>query len=396
MTRYQKGKTEPRTAFTSKSKGDIQKMAKHQKGSILIITILVMFVGAIIMAALFSSLTTSLSASSASEERSFTYYAADSGVEDAFFWLERDKDLPGWAATEEEQWEREPYTINGRTVFVSVEDTGNQTYRITSTAATDTGSSTTVESYVFNSSRSLSVEAAIATNNTVRLWSGTSVTGNVLVPDGEESRVDNKGTLNGTIEPLPDPWPTAEEVSNIFWDDVCQIDSFPYFWLDVAFEFPTGHFYKEGNLEITNSLPHTDAILEGTVYVAGDLDIGKGGSSGGVKDFTIDLNGQTIFVEGTLQIYDKCTITGSGSIIALGDVLFGPKMQSDGSNYVFVMSVEGSLNLHPNGTFYGSAWGHDIVEVQPKADVVWVDPGSAGYISPTIDHLEILTYNIIQ
>jgi hypothetical protein len=347
----------------------MSKMAGRKKGHILTLVLLVMIVGAIILGLLFQYLGASLVLAIKSEERAITYYAADSGIEDAFYWLQQNKESEVlWAWNEGEQlWIRDAYDIGDRTVDVNVEDTGNDIYKVTSTAITDEGKGTTIESYVLTATWNLSPlgGGAITSNNTVRLQNNTLVNGNISVPDGDAWRVDNKGTINGTIVLLPPPWPTL---------------------------------YRDGNLEIMSSVLNTHASLNGTVYVSGDMDIGKGGGAGGTgtKDFFLNLNGQTIFVEGTLQIYEKCTIEGKGSIIALGDILFGPKMQAGDGNYVFTMSVEGTLDFHPKGTYYGSAYGYEHVEVHSNVMVNWIDAGDAVYQLPSLDMVEMLTYDIMD
>ena len=375
----------------------MNKMTGRKKGHILTMTLLIMMVGAIILGLLFQYLGASLVLAIKSEERAITYYAADSGVEDAVYWLQQyKKPVDYWAWDEGEQlWTRDGYDIGDRTVNVNVENTRNDIYKITSTAFTDEGKSTTIESYVRTLTMNLSTlgNAAITSNNTVTIKSGTMITGNVSVPDGDVWRVDNKGTINGSIIPLVEPWPTAEEISDIFWFDIANLDPFPDLYIDTTFTSTIGPLYREGNLEIMGSVQNGYAALNGTVYVTGNLDMGKGGAG---KDFILDLNGQSIFVEGTLQIYDKCTIAGAGSIIALDDVTFGPKMASEEGDYVFVMCVEGMTEYLPSGAFCGSVWGHDHVEIHPHSEITYVDPSSLGYELPSIDLVEMLTYDIMD
>jgi hypothetical protein len=380
----------------------MSKMTGRKKGHILTLTLLIMMVGAIILGLLFQYLGASLVLAIKSEERAITYYAADSGVEDAFYWLQQDKESEVlWVCNEGEQlWTREAYGIGDRTVDVNVEDIGNDIHKITSTAHTDEGKGTTIESYVLTATWNLSPlgGGAITSNNTVRLQNNTLVNGNVSVPGGDEWRIDNKGTINGSIIPLPPPWPTAEELSIMFWQDVAELEPFPDLYIDTAYNSPIGPLYREGSLEIMASVLDTQASLNGTIYVTGDMDIGKGGGAGGegTKDFILHLNGQTIFVEGTLQIYEKCSIEGQGSIIALGDIVFGPKIQAGDGNYVFTMSVEGTLNFQPKGTYTGSAYGYEHVEVHSNVVVNWVGAGDFGYKLPSLEMVDMLTYDIMD
>ena len=111
----------------------------------------------------------------------------------------------------------------------------------------------------------------------------------------------------------------------------------------------------------------TTLSLTGTIYITGDTSIGTTG-----KDFTLDLNGHTIFVESSntdqkaLEIGGKCTIDGPGIIIAVGDVYFAPKGDV-GSNEgpVFVFSVSGETQTQPQGDFYGCIAGSVVLDIQP-------------------------------
>lgn len=378
--------------------------AGRKKGSVLTLTLLVMTVGSIVMAVFFQYLGASLALAIRGEENANTYYAADSGFEDGFYWLQQGKELGGfWAWSEgEEQWERENYEINDRTVQVGVEDTGDDIYKITSRAICDEGKNTVIESYVRTYKDNYLAtfgDSAISSNcdglpRTVRIMSDTVVTGNISVPDGDESLVtfDDTATHNGEIVALPELWPTAEKVTSTFLPLVDTSD--PYLWelIDVDATPDIGPLYREGNLEIWSTVKgQSYASLNGNVYVTGNLEIADTG-----RDFTLNLSGHAIFVEGYIDVKDRCTLERTGSIIALGDVFFGPKMDSSGDDFMFIMSVEGGVQLNPNGVFYGSIVGHDEVRVQPGAQVEWTGPGSAGYVLPSIDAFKILTYKIVD
>jgi len=121
-------------------------MDKGKKGGVLVLTLLVMFVGAIILGGLFMYLDTSLLLATKGEENAVSYYAADSGIEDALAWLQHKPwsppivSLAGWAACNPLDEDDQPcvnsYEINGRNVNVSVlnpmdEGFGNNTFKIT-------------------------------------------------------------------------------------------------------------------------------------------------------------------------------------------------------------------------------------------------------------------------
>ena len=60
--------------------------------------------------------------------------------------------------------------------------------------------------------------------------------------------------------------------------------------------------------------------LQGPIYVAGNLYLDR---------YTdLNLNGNTIFVEGNLGTDPAVVLNGPGCIIALGDVVFQPRLES--------------------------------------------------------------------
>jgi len=150
--------------------------------------------------------------------------------------------------------------------------------------------------------------------------------------------------------------------------------------------------YRDGDLDIINTGGNTTATLQGTVYVTGNLDIGLTN-----HDFTLDLNDQTIFVEGSIDIGGKCTLSGSGCIIEVADVNFSPDIDSNPDNFVFVMSVNGTVFFHPLADFYGSLAGNVEVQLQPGSSLIWEDPSDEDLNFPSgdpeklgISHWEII------
>ena len=120
-------------------------------------------------------------------------------------------------------------------------------------------------------------------------------------------------------------------------------------------------------------------ILNGTIYV-GD---GAGGDDcdlnfaqpGEPKAYTIDLNYNTIFAEGEIDFpSDKITLTGSGCIIAIGDIFFHPNIESGEGDFIFVCSLEGTVTFNPGGTFHGSVAGQEVVGMQPGTGITWTPP----------------------
>lgn len=187
-------------------------------------------------------------------------------------------------------------------------------------------------------------------------------------PEGEE---------HGPVKNYTGDWPSPEELSEWYSRDVDKDNPCDQDFIDLEGSDTTiGPLYVNSDFSIYNS-SNTEATLTliGTLYITGDTLIGKTG-----KDFTLNLNGNTIFVESdtagsqyALEIGGKCIIDGSGCIIAVGDILFKPGLNSTSFDYVFVMSVIGKTYMQPNGDFYGTLAGSSEVEIQ-NGDFHWTDP----------------------
>lgn len=366
-------------------------MAKNKKGYMLPLALVIMTVGAIIIVALLNHLNTSLLLASKSEERAITYYAADSGFEDAFFFLQQGKGLGNWTETGAQQWERDVYEINDRTVAVSiVEDTGNQTYKITSTATTDSGTSTIIESYVFEQTFDLSPfgDNAITSTGDITIQPGSVIVGDVLYTDSISGEENITGNVTHVDE--IDWWPSTGEYIDYFLSQVDDSDPYPNPSIDANYISTIGPLYRQGDLAIYSSQDGKTLTLNGTIYVTGDITIGTTN-----KYFILDLNDQTIFVEGALTIGDKTNIVGSGCLIAIGDIFFSPNIASSEDDFLFTMSIEGCTTLNPGSNYYGSIAGNAEVTLQPGIQLEWIAPDSVDFELPSGEpQQEILTYDI--
>ena len=412
-------------------------MDKGKKGGVLILTLLVMFVGTIILGGLFMYLDTSLLLTIKSEDRAVEYYAADSGIEDAIAWLQHEpwgtpnESLAGWEQCNPLNPPDQPclnsYTLGNRTVDVSVvnpqsEGFGNNTFQINSTVTADSGARTKITSYVDALTLDLYEfgDYAIASNCSVTLQpdqQNGEIIGDVIYDSacGVTCRpvtdpFCQKVNINGSIIADPPPpgldwWPDAEYLQYVFWllaqaaEDL-PVDDDGNAQINVGDPSITniGPLYVDGDLEImsSDSCESTPdecprVTLEGIVYVAGDLTIG------GAHPFTLNLGNQTIFAAGSIDVDGQTTLSGSGSIIALGDIYFAPNMDSEESDFVFIMSVLGEVQLQPSGDFWGSVAGAEHVQVQPGNIVGHRDAGDVGFEFPGIEPIfDIITYNITQ
>lgn len=385
-------------------RGGIRDMARSKKGYSLVIVLVIMVMGVVIIGALTQYLGASLLLATRSEERAINFYAADSGFEDTCFWIQNYKGLnSSWIETTGNQsvwgvWERVPYVVNGRTVDVKVIQVGNYTYKVTSKASMNGTESTVIESYIVVTTLNLSPlgDNAITSDSDILLLGqkggvqgSVEYVGTITCP-GDPNCEDS---INGTVTQLPggiDYWPSTQNLIHYFSFEVDNLEPFPVDTIDVSVNSTIGPLLREGNLQIESSVKNAVASLNGTVYIKGDLRLG------GAKDFTLNLSHHWIFCEGSIDMSDKSSIVGTGAIVAIGDIFFGPKTSSDANEFLFLMSSEGEVQLNPKSNFYGSIAGDVTVDLFPGVQVVWTDPKEAGFEFPSIQIPRYRTYEIVK
>ncbi len=82
---------------------------------------------------------------------------------------------------------------------------------------------------------------------------------------------------------------------------------------------------------------------------------------------------------------------GDGCIIAVVDIDFQPSMESEEDDFVFVMSVDGTVSFKPMGGFKGSLAGNVEVNLQPNSSLTWtVPPPTLKYPGSEPDDINVL------
>jgi len=394
-------------------------LTRRESGYATMMAILVLlFMGAIVITPILVYMDTGLDAGRTHERRTDELYAADAGVNYATWQLQHgglELEIGEVAGFPSEEFPV-PININDKNVHVIVENVtpseeDKPVYQITSTAESDdTDSSTTVEAYVTPFSF---FDNAITSRGNVTLGSNSDVYGNVQY-DGlpGEDQESFEPTIHGAIhdgdllpnaDDIEDIWPTPEYLSQFYWDalreEVPAGDPFPPYYesdnVDIEDLKTIGPLCREGDLTIGNGGVPATLTLNGTVYVKGNLLFQQPGKS---HQYTLDLNGHTIFAEGVIDLPSQCTVTGSGCIIALGEVKFLPIVEATSIDFIFIMSVTDKVRLQPQGDFYGSVAGDVDVELQPGGSVNRTEAlGSPWLLNfPWGNKLRILTYSIEQ
>ena len=358
-------------------KTSLKKAVKDESGKVLILALIVLVVGGLLLGPLLGLMSTGLMAGQMYERRTAEVYAADAGVEDAIWRITNNRAQfgpDGWYVYPES------LGVNHKTVGVRVfrEDLDptcreELRYRIISTATGD--SSTMIDAYLavqFVDFSSL-LNYAIVSQGAINLQPNSYVVGDVWLPnkdllDGEE-RIDSRYRAYDSVhDEILVTWPSAEALFKYYLARV-QGASDPggSYNIDGQVKY-LATSYRNGSFSIHNSPqnPSTgELILQGTVYVKGDLSFQQPGSS---KAYAINLNDKTIFVDGDVYLASSSvSVSGSGCIIATGDIVFQPGTSSNPDDFVLVLSVGvgKTVTIQPNGNFTGCIAGHDVVTLQP-------------------------------
>jgi len=354
---------------------DVKRILRDETGAALAIALILLLIGGLISAPLLSHMGSGLLAGEVYEARTAELYAVDAGIEDAVWKIQNSDGYlpcsPGSPARN--------YTItdiNGKDVDITITSVAlyqgitnlTGTYLVESTT-TGNGSGTQIEAYIegFNIYGDYGdlLGQVLTSQEEIVLKPGTEVN----PPDGEQ----------GPLEYYPDPWPAAEELIQFYLEEVEDEASYDSDLLTLDTDMELGPFYRDGELEIKAGTAGVTLTLTGTIYVSGDTLIGSTG-----QDFTLNLNDCTIFVASNssdpkkaLWIGGKCTVVGSGVIIAIGDMYFEPNTEAGVTDPIFVMSVDGTTSVQPGGDFYGAIAGSVEIELQPGTSINY--PGTGGW-----------------
>ena len=296
------------------------------------------------------------------EDRMLHVYAADAGIEEAYYRIQNGNISPPWSGNISD--------VNGFAVSIELQQESESIYKIISTATSWEGVEVTIEAYAASVDYSYLFDNALSSYGDITLRSGVDVYGNITY-NGD---LDNKGTVHGNETGQIDLWPDENVLKNFFKGDLGPALDNPYedYAIILTGNASYGPLYRVGDLDIyaeSGDVPRMD--LNGTIYVTGDLDIGLTN-----QEFILDMDGeygipQTIFCEQAVNIGGKCTLVGSGCIIGVGDVYFSPNVEMSPDDFIFVMSVSGNLQGQPHGQFYGAMAGLVEILYQPNSEIHW-------------------------
>lgn len=301
-----------------------------------------------------------------------------------------------------------PLTINGDNVTISIQNENNEckVYRITSIATdTATGKSTTVvsrvtptqgpPSYLFGDAITSETDVTLGnggsgSGNGIDIYGSIQTAGKLTIPaktriwgDVRCETLDNNGTIYrsatfmytsgygvGDVRGATFPNVPAPNLSLSFLD-WGEYDA-RYYEQAVGFYIPssiTNGALGPGltsvftprvtpppslggpagtNLTLSGGAKGDVVKLQGTIVVTGNLNVDASYKG------TLDLNGQTIYVRGNVNIASGSNIAGSGLIISIGAINAQPNFSAGGSSYsAAIVYYNGNATplTYPNGAW---------------------------------------------
>ena len=332
-------------------------LRKREAGVAMIMALIMLALGGLLVTPALKLALTSLKYHGTIERRTMESYAADSGVQYALCRLRNEPSSDNFT---------DNFTLNGRTVSVTAEDMGSNIHKITATATSSGGRSTTIESYF----RTLSIfsEHVVISNGDV------DINGSYIHAfDGEGDPVEGEADMHSNGEFVMD-WSELDGhityvggydiTHSSYLDDpqVGEVKELPEidteFWAEKA--KATGDI-RYGKVEAVDSL--------GPTYIYGDLDI---------QDSAVTLTG-TVYVTGDVVIKGESIVTGAETLLAEGDVDI-KSTDYDPDNLPLIMSVYGNIeckqdswvgallyaptgmiDLKSDCKLYGSAVGNEVI-----------------------------------
>jgi len=355
----------------------VNRLKVEQSGQALVLALALLGVGSLLIAPMLFFMGTGLDAGVIIEDKTDELYDADAGVMDAIWKINNATEVPGLPMSTDDPPLVYSIPILNSEVdeeidiileFINYDNGG--IYRVRSWVGdTVVDNETMIEAII----TTVWLDYSDITNNVITGLNGYTTQGPTTLEPGE-------GEEHGPVGDYDGAWPTADDLATWYSRDVDKDNPYPDDELLLTGEDASiGPEYIDSDFYIhSNDNQNETLTLNGTLYITGQAEFG------GSKDFTIDLNGNTIFIEsdvtgggasGTaLWIASNVTLTGSGCIIAVGDINFEPQMDSSPSDYILILSVEGQTWMHPNGDFYGTLAGSSEVLIQ-NGDAHWTDPG---------------------
>ncbi|MFC2032976.1 hypothetical protein ACFLUB_00400 [Chloroflexota bacterium] len=339
----------------------LYKLLRGEEGLALPLALAMLAVGSLVVTPLLNLTETALRSTIREERQMYEHYAANAGVMDGIREIITDNpQLPAVG----DNWTYGIPDTNNKDVDVIISTLDQENWKINSTATSNDGHSTELDCWVEKknylpnaiNTRSVSIENGAVVNGNVR-WDSDYLFG-------------NKGTINGEIIDQPIEWPTIEEVSAFYLD---QVDGAPThegnLILDLGPE-TMGNPYSLGPIHINGDLiiewcTEGAVRLDGTVYVEGGVNI--------EQNVNVYMNNNTLFCPGALWIDDSSPVYDYGCMVTGDTISFTPDNDPDAC--IILWSVEEVIEVGSSGVeIYGSTYATSDVIVKRDSILTYVEP----------------------
>jgi len=275
-----------------------------EKGQALPLAMLALAIGTMVITPFLGHASSSLIGSRVYEQGITELYSCDSGIEYAIWSLQSGE----LEVTEGETETLPEFTINNKTVTVSVENLGSSIYEVTATATSDDGHSTIIESYVLSGG------------------GGWSSDGDIDEDTEGDVYIDGDASIDGNVEVDGSVYATG----NVTLGNNAEV---------------TGDVVAEGELELSNN-----AVIGGDVSAGGDLTLNNNSEIGSIEVGGNVCAGGDIYLENNTVIYGSVYTTGnidiSGNSIIKGDVYIG--------NSIATIIIDNNARIEGNVYITGS------------------------------------------
>ncbi len=353
-------------------------LKSRESGQTMVMALILLAVGSLMVVPMLNQSFTNLGYHQSIECRTLTSYSADSGVE---YVLGKLYNAPG-AYTDPDNPLQESFTINERTVNVTVRYESGGIYKVTSVASGGGCGSTTIEAYVNLSAGSFAFAVASKTQMTITSNAlvattdpkGANIHSNVDISLESGTAIEGNASAVGTISvtsstvwavtPGSPPVNFPGDYSELYKTMAQEVGSYTppsgTLTLDggtlenpIIFPGPDHEYaYIDGDLTIwTNSYVR----LTSTIYVTGTIELKPGSQLDGTEN---------ILAEGDIDI------TGGGYTSTLIPVLISKDgnilCKGGGSGKSIINAVvyapNGSVTIQAGALLYGAVGG-DIVYI---------------------------------
>lgn len=329
------------------------KITRGQKGQALAIVLVLLAVGGLLIMPTLGLGFTTLKGHQAVESKMLEFYAADSGVEDALYWITKGRRAEGpWAGWDEEAGygERDRYSINYAFVDVDVDVivqrlAASNTYKITSTATSRSSGSTRVLSTVW----------------AISYFEGGEVFDNQDPPPSGDIWVDGDATIAGNIEVtgtfIATGSVTTINNATITGDLLIQGDLALNNYSDIY-----GTLCCGGNITVGNN-----CLIDGDIHLLGEQ-----------GTITLTASGAAIqgniWADGNVTIDLAANVPIEGNIYAPGDVYPGPTgniviyLRSPNSQIIGDVYARGTISILEDNGSLGESHIHEDYSGDPPFD----------------------------